>query len=48
MLWMSELLYPEAAQLDMFAAVQEYFELFYHCKITREQYDALMQNSLGA
>ena len=48
MLWMSELLYPEAAQLDLYAAVQEYFELFYHCKITREQYDALMQNSLGA
>ena len=48
MLWMSELLYPEAAQLDMFAAVQEYFELFYHCKITREQYDALIQTSLGA
>ena len=48
MLWMSGLLYPEAAQLDMFAAVQEYFELFYHCKITREQYDALIQNSLGA
>ena len=48
MLWMSELLYPEAAQLDLFAAVQEYFKLFYHCDITREQYDALMQNSLGA
>ena len=48
MLWMSGLLYPEAAQLDLYAAVQEYFELFYHCHITREQYDALMQNSLGA
>jgi len=47
MLWMSELLYPEAAQLDLYAAVQEYFELFYHCHITRDQFDALMQNSLG-
>ena len=43
-----ELLDPEAAQLDMFAAVQEYFELFYHCKITRDQFDDLMRNSLGA
>ena len=47
MLWMSELLYPETAQLDLFAAVQEGFALFCHCHITRDQYDALMQNSLG-
>ena len=48
MLWMSELLYPETAQLDLYAAVQEYFELFYHCHITRDQFDDLMRNSLGA
>ncbi len=48
MLWMSELLYPEAAQLDLYAAVQEYFELFYHCHITRDQFDDLTRNSLGA
>ena len=48
MLWMSELLYPEAAQLDLYAAVEEYFALFYHCHITRDQFDDLMQNSLGA
>ena len=48
MLWMSELLYPEAAQLDLYAAVQEYFELFYHCHITRYQFDDLTRNSLGA
>ena len=48
MLWMSELLYPEAAQLDLYAAVEEYFALFYHCHITRDQFDDLMRNSLGA
>ncbi len=47
MLWMSELLYPETAQLDLFAAVQEYYGLFYHCELTREQYDALVQHSIG-
>ena len=45
---MSELLYPEAAQLDLYAAVEEYFALFYHCHITRDQFDDLMRNSLGA
>ncbi|MBR0356685.1 MAG: ABC transporter substrate-binding protein [Clostridia bacterium] len=47
MLWMSELLYPETAQLDLFAAVKEYYGLFYHCDLTEEQYDALVQHSIG-
>ena len=48
MMWMSELLYPETAQYDLYEAVKEYFALFYHCHITQDQYDALMRNSLGA
>lgn len=48
MLWMAKLLYPEAAPYDLYEAVREYFGLFYHCHITRDQFDALMQNSLGA
>ncbi len=47
MLWMGKLLYPEAAAYDLFAAVKEYFGLFYHCDITEAQYAALVENSIG-
>lgn len=47
MMWMAQLLYPETAQYDLFAEVQNYFNLFYHSDITQEQYDALIANSIG-
>ena len=47
MMWMSQLLYPEAAQYDLFEAVKEYYGLFYHCELTQEQYDALVMNAIG-
>ena len=48
MVWLSKLLYPDAtADYDLFADVQEYYKLFYHCDITRAQYDALVANSIG-
>ena len=47
MMWMAQLLYPETAQYDLFAEVQNYFQLFYHSDITQEQYDALIANSIG-
>jgi iron complex transport system substrate-binding protein len=45
---MAQLLYPDIAQYDVYAEVSEYFNLFYHCEITQEQYDNLVANSLGA
>ncbi len=48
MLWLSQVLYPEEAQLDLYSEVATYFELFYHCELTQEQFDALTANSLGA
>ncbi len=48
MLWMARLLYPETAQYDLYAEVAEYFRMFYHCEITRSQYDALVANSIVA
>lgn len=48
MMWMAELLYPDAAQYDLYAEVQEYFKLFYHSDLTQEQFDALIANSIGA
>ena len=47
MLWMAKVLYPEAADYDLYTEAARYFELFYHCELTREQYDALVSNSLG-
>ena len=48
MLWMAKLLYPDAADYDLQAEVTEYFDLFYHCALTGEQYEALMANSSGS
>ena len=47
MLWMAKVLYPEAADYDLYTEAANYFELFYHCELTQEQYDALVANSLG-
>ena len=47
MLWMAKLLYPEVADYDLKAEVQNYFELFYHSILSDEQYEALVANSIG-
>ena len=46
MMWLETLLYPDAADFDLKAEVQTYFALFYHCRLTDAQYDALMKNSI--
>lgn len=47
MVWMTKVLYPEYADYDMYEEVQEFYRLFLHCEVTQEQYDALVQNSIG-
>ena len=47
MLWMGKVLYPDAADYDLYTEVANYFQLFYHCGLTQEQYNALVANSLG-
>ena len=47
MLWMVQLLYPETAQYDLYAAVKEYYALFCHAELTLDQFDALVANSIG-
>lgn len=46
MMWMTKLLYPDQADYDLYEETAKYFELFYHCELTPEQYDALMQRAL--
>ena len=47
MMWMAQVLYPEDAGLDLYAETAKYFEMFYHCELTQEQFDELTRNSLG-
>lgn len=46
MLWFGKLLYPEQCDYDLYEEVKEFFSLFYHWDLTREQFDELMKNSL--
>lgn len=46
-LWLGRLLYPEAADYDLYEEVRTYYDLFYHCDLTEEQYAALVENSIG-
>ncbi len=46
MMWLAKVLYPDAADYDLYEECREYFSLFYHCELTREQFDALTANSL--
>ena len=48
MQWMAKVLYPDAADYDMYETTQTYFQLFYHCDLTAEQYAALTAHSLVA
>ena len=48
MQWMAKVLYPDAADYDMYETTQTYFQLFYHCDLTAEQYAALTACSLAA
>ena len=48
MLWMAKLLYPEAADYDLYAEAAEYFRLFYHCELSEDAFNALVANSIGA
>lgn len=48
MMWMTTVLYPDAVDHDLYTEVSSYFQMFYHCELTRAQYDALVANSLPA
>lgn len=45
-MWMGKLLYPEAADYDLYDEVAQYYQLFYHCDLTQAQYDKLMAKAI--
>lgn len=47
MMWLSELLYPQDSQIDLQKEVTEYYNLFYHCDLTEEDYNQLISRSIG-
>lgn len=47
MLWMAKVLYPAAANYDLYEEAARYYQLFYHCNLTWEQYHALVAHSIG-
>ncbi len=46
MVWLAQLLYPEEAGDDFRAEISRYYELFYHCALTEEQFHDLLADSL--
>jgi iron complex transport system substrate-binding protein len=45
MIWMSELLYPEQFDYDLYAETQRYYKMFYHCDLSEELFQQITQNA---
>ena len=45
LLWLPSILYPEYCDYDVKAEIMEYYELFYGCTLTDEQYNTLTANA---
>lgn len=45
MIWLTAQLYPEYCDYDVKAEIMEYYELFYDCQLTEEQYNTLTANA---
>lgn len=46
LIWLTQLLYPDQSADDLSQEITRYYELFYHCDLTGDQYQALVANSL--
>ncbi len=46
MIWVTQLLYPEQAQYNVYDETAKYYDLFYHSQLTEDQYKELVANSL--
>lgn len=47
MQWLAKLLYPEYAHYDLYDETVRFYDLFYHFKLTRAQFDAFTFHSLN-
>ena len=46
MTWMAKALYPEAAEYDLYEEIARHYKLFYHCDLTKDVFDALMEGCI--
>jgi len=47
MIWMAQLLYPDVGNYDLYTEIARYYQLFYHCDLTEEQFKTLVANSIS-
>lgn len=45
MIWLTAVLYPDYCDYDVKADILEYYQLFYDCRLTDEQYDGLVADA---
>lgn len=45
LIWLPAVLYPDYCDYDVKADIMEYFELFYNCTLTDDQYESLTANA---
>ena len=45
MIWLTAQLYPEYCDYDAKAEILEFYELFYHCRLSEQQYRQLTANA---
>ncbi len=46
LVWLSEVLYPEKCDFDLYTEVNTFYEEFLHCELPEEEFDELMVNSV--
>ncbi len=46
LLWLSDVLYPDYCDFDLYTEVDTFFEEFLHCEISQEEFDELMVKSV--
>jgi iron complex transport system substrate-binding protein len=47
MVWLSQLLYPDTAKVDLYQETAKYYNLFYHSTLTQAQYNELTAHALA-
>lgn len=45
LIWLTAVLYPEYCDYDVKAEIMEYYQLFYNCQLTEEQYTTITTNA---
>jgi iron complex transport system substrate-binding protein len=46
LIWATKLLYPESATYDDYAEMKEYFRLFYHAELSKENYESITKGTI--